>query len=260
MNVPTRVVIELANVEAAYGPVIALRSVSLVVREGSVTALLGANGAGKSTALKVISGLLAPRRGTVSLDGAARAFTSPEMMVRAGLMHVPEGREVFPMLSVRDNLMMGAFSRRDRGEISADLERVFGYFSFLRERLNAEAGRLSGGQQQMLAIGRALMARPRIMLLDEPSLGLSPLLVHEIFAILRRINQDQGVTLVVVEQNAAVALDLADHGYVLENGRIVLDDSAERLRENADVREFYLGQKDAGIRGERRWKRKKVWR
>jgi branched-chain amino acid transport system ATP-binding protein len=173
---------------------------------------------------------------------------------------VPEGREVFPLLSVHDNLMMGAYTRRDRDGIAQDLEMVFGYFPVLRERARQEAGQLSGGQQQMLAISRALMSRPRLMLLDEPSLGLSPRLTEEIFAIVRRINRERGTTLLLVEQNAAMALELADYGYVLEVGRIVMEDTCERLRRKEDVREFYLGMKDAGVRGERRWKRKKTWR
>jgi branched-chain amino acid transport system ATP-binding protein len=161
---------------------------------------------------------------------------------------------------VHDNLMMGAYTRRDRDGIAQDLEMVFGYFPVLRERARQEAGQLSGGQQQMLAISRALMSRPRLMLLDEPSLGLSPRLTEEIFAIVRRINRERGTTLLLVEQNAAMALELADYGYVLEVGRIVMEDTCERLRRKEDVREFYLGMKDAGVRGERRWKRKKTWR
>lgn len=258
-NAP-EVVLELSNVEAAYGPVTALRGVSLRLERGRIAALLGANGAGKSTVLKVISGLLDARRGSVSLDSATLVHHTAHDMVRRGVVHVPEGREVFPMLSVRDNLMMGAFARRDRADVPADLERVFGYFPFLKERLGTEAGRLSGGQQQMLAIGRALMARPRVMLLDEPSLGLSPLLTREIFHILRRINAEAQTTLLVVEQNAAVALEIAHYGFVLENGRIVLEDGVERLRDNPDVKEFYLGIREAGVRGDRRWRRKKVWR
>jgi branched-chain amino acid transport system ATP-binding protein len=180
--------------------------------------------------------------------------------VRQGISHVPEGREVFPLLSVHDNLMMGAYTRRDRDGVAQDLEMVYAYFPVLRERARQEAGQLSGGQQQMLAISRALMSRPALMLLDEPSLGLSPKLTQEIFAIIRRINRERGTTILLVEQNAAMALELADHGYVLEVGRIVMEDTCERLRQKDDIREFYLGMKDAGVRGERRWKKKKQWR
>ncbi|MGL6109205.1 MAG: ABC transporter ATP-binding protein, partial [Rubrivivax sp.] len=177
-----------------------------------------------------------------------------------GLSHVPEGREVFPLLSVRDNLVMGAYTRNDRDGVARDMELAYTYFPILRERATQEAGLLSGGQQQMLAISRALMAAPELMLLDEPSLGLSPKLTREIFEIVVRINRERGTTMLLVEQNANMALNVADHGYVLESGRIVLEDSCERLREKEDIKEFYLGVKDTGVRGERRWKKKKNWR
>jgi branched-chain amino acid transport system ATP-binding protein len=173
---------------------------------------------------------------------------------------VPEGREVFPLLSIHANLMMGAYTRRDRDGVARDLEAVYGYFPILRERAHQEAGLLSGGQQQMLSISRALMAAPQMILLDEPSLGLSPRLTREIFEIVVRINRERGTTLLLVEQNAHMALNVADYGYVLENGRIVMEDTCERLREKDDIKEFYLGMKEAGARGERRWKRKKTWR
>jgi branched-chain amino acid transport system ATP-binding protein len=173
---------------------------------------------------------------------------------------VPEGREVFPLLSVRDNLMMGAYTRGDRDAIARDLEEVYAYFPVLKERATAEAGTLSGGQQQMLAISRALMGAPELMLLDEPSLGLSPKLTREIFDIVVRINRERGMTILLVEQNANLALSVADHGYVLEVGRIVMDDTCARLLANDDVREFYLGMKESGVRGERRWKKRKTWR
>jgi branched-chain amino acid transport system ATP-binding protein len=173
---------------------------------------------------------------------------------------VPEGREVFPFLTVRENLRMGAFLRRDRDGIERDMERIYGYFPRLKERLGQPAGQLSGGEQQMLAISRALMNRPRLLLLDEPSLGLSPILVKEIFGIVRRVNQEEGVSILLVEQNAKMALETAHYGYVLEVGRVVMDDNCERLMASKDIQEFYLGAKDEGARGERRWKRKKTWR
>ncbi|HEY7758339.1 MAG TPA: ABC transporter ATP-binding protein [Burkholderiales bacterium] len=253
-------VLQLANVESAYGPVKAIRGVSLSVASGSIVTVLGANGAGKSTILKTISGILDPQKGSIVYRGAPIHGKDPAQIVRLGISHVPEGREVFPLLSVHDNLMMGAYTRRDRDGVAQDLQTVFGYFPMLRARARQEAGQLSGGEQQMLAISRALMSRPQIMLLDEPSLGLSPRLTREIFAIIQRINRERGTTVLLVEQNAALALDLADYGYVLEVGRIVMEDDCARLREKQDIREFYLGMKEAGVRGERRWKKKKMWR
>jgi branched-chain amino acid transport system ATP-binding protein len=181
-------------------------------------------------------------------------------VARQGVAHVPEGREIFPFMTVKGNLMMGAYARSDRPGIERDLEMVYDYFPILRERQASQAGYLSGGQQQMLAIGRALMAKPKVMLLDEPSLGLSPILVKEIFGIIKRLNTEQGVTMLLVEQNANMALKAADYGYVLEVGRIVLEGECERLIENEDVREFYLGQKEHSVRGKKRWKRTKRWR
>jgi branched-chain amino acid transport system ATP-binding protein len=252
--------LRLANVEAAYGPIKAIRGVSLQVAAGQIVTVLGSNGAGKTTILKTISGVLDPRRGTVEFKGENITAMDPARIVRRGLAHVPEGREVFPLLSVHDNLLMGAYTRSDRDGVARDLELVYGYFPILRERATQDAGLLSGGQQQMLAISRALMAAPALVLLDEPSLGLSPLLTREIFEIVVRINRERGATLLLVEQNANMALNVADHGYVLENGRIVMEDSCARLREKEDIKEFYLGLKDAGVRGERRWKRRKTWR
>ena len=253
-------ILALTNVESAYGPVRAVRGVSLRVREGEIATVLGSNGAGKSTILKTISGIIDPRKGTVVFRGDDITAQDPARIVQRGLSHVPEGREVFPLLSVHDNLMMGAYTRHDRDGVARDLETVYGYFPILRERRTQAAGLLSGGQQQMLAIARALMAAPQLILLDEPSLGLSPLLTQEIFRIVIRINRERGTTLLVVEQNANMALNVADYGYVLENGRIVMEDSCDRLREKEDIREFYLGMKEAGARGERRWKKKKTWR
>jgi branched-chain amino acid transport system ATP-binding protein len=252
--------LELSNIESSYGPVQALRGVSLKVPEGKIVTVLGANGAGKTTTLKTISGIIAPRKGQVKFRGADIQGRAPDQVVRAGIVQVPEGREVFPLLSVEDNLRMGAYTRRDPDGVAADLEMVFGYFPILRERARQEAGQLSGGQQQMLAIARALLARPSVILMDEPSLGLSPKLTKEIFEIIRRINRERGVSILLVEQNAHMALRVADYGYVLEVGRIVMEDTGEKLAEKEDIREFYLGMKAGGVRGERRWKRKKLWR
>ena len=253
-------ILVLTNVESAYGPIRAIRGVSLRVRPGEIATVLGSNGAGKSTILKTISGIIDPRKGSVVFRGEDITANDPAHIVQRGLSHVPEGREVFPLLSVRDNLMMGAYTRRDRDAVGRDLETVYGYFPILRERQGQDAGLLSGGQQQMLAISRAIMAAPKLILLDEPSLGLSPLLTQEIFRIVVRINRERGTTLLLVEQNANMALNVADYGYVLENGRIVMEDTCERLREKEDIKEFYLGMKEAGARGERRWKKKKTWR
>lgn len=250
----------LANVESAYGPIKALRGVSLEVQAGQIVTVLGSNGAGKSTILKTISGILDPRRGTITFKGQSIGAKDPAHIVRLGLSHVPEGREVFPLLSVHDNLLMGAYTRADRDAVARDMEQVFHYFPILKERANQDAGLLSGGQQQMLSISRALMAQPELILLDEPSLGLSPKLTREIFEIVVRINRERGTTLLLVEQNALMALNVSDFGYVLENGRIVMEDRCERLREKDDIKEFYLGMKQAGARGERRWKKKKTWR
>jgi len=259
MNAPT-IMLQLSNVESAYGPIKAIRGVSLKVGQGQIATVLGSNGAGKTTILKTISGIIDPRKGSVEFKGQDITARDPAEIVRRGLVHVPEGREVFPLLSVHDNLLMGAYTRRDRDAVARDMEAVFGYFPILRERHKQDAGLLSGGQQQMLAISRALMAAPELMLLDEPSLGLSPKLTKEIFEIVVRINRERGTTMLLVEQNANMALNAADHGYVIENGRIVMEDSCERLREKEDIKEFYLGMKEAGARGQRRWKKKKTWR
>lgn len=252
--------LKLLNVESSYGPIKAIRGVSLKVRKGEIATVLGSNGAGKSTILKTISGILDPRKGSVEFKGQDITAKDPAFIVQQGLLHVPEGREVFPLLSVHDNLLMGAYTRKDRDGVARDMEMVYGYFPILRERAQQDAGLLSGGQQQMLAISRALMANPALILLDEPSLGLSPKLTKEIFEIVVRINRERGTTILLVEQNANMALNASDYGYVLENGRIVMEDSCDRLREKEDIKEFYLGMKETGVRGERRWKKKKTWR
>ena len=253
-------ILQLLNVESNYGPVQALRGVSLSVAEGKIVTVLGANGAGKTTTLKTISGIIEPLKGQVKFRGQEIQGNSPDAIVRAGIVHVPEGREVFPLLSVEDNLRMGAYTRSDADGVAKDLDAVFGYFPILRERAKQEAGQLSGGQQQMLAIARALLAQPAVVLMDEPSLGLSPKLTKEIFDIVVRINRERGVTILLVEQNAHMALKIADFGYVLEVGRIVMEDTGARLAEKDDIKEFYLGMKAAGARGARRWKKKKLWR
>lgn len=252
-------ILSVTGIETFYGPIQALRGVSLQVGPKQMVAVLGANGAGKTTVLRTISGVLAAERGQIRFEGRDIAGISPDQAVRLGMCHVPEGREVFPLLSVRENLMMGAFTRRDR-DVARDLDLCFDYFPILKERSHQRAGLLSGGQQQMLAISRALMARPRLLLLDEPSLGLAPLLVTQIFDIIRRINREQGVAVLLVEQNAHIALSTADYGYVIEVGRVVMQGACAALMERADIKEFYLGQKEASVRGQQRWKRKKLWR
>lgn len=251
--------LELRNIETYYGPILAIHGVSMRVEEGRIVTVLGANGAGKTTVLKTISGAMDPLKGTVCFQGAEIQARDPDWVARLGIGHVPEGREVFPFLTVEENLRMGAFSRKDT-EIDQDVELVYEYFPVLKSFVKQPAQVLSGGQQQMLAIGRALMLRPRLMLLDEPSLGLSPKLVHEIAEIVTRLNREQRVTVLLVEQNARMALDVADYGYVMELGRIVMEDTCERLKNATDIQEFYLGMKDQGVRGRRRWKQRKTWR
>ena len=253
-------ILRLSNIEAAYGPITAIRGVSLSVPRGAIVAVLGANGAGKTTLMKAISGILEPTKGRIEFDGQPIDQLEPDAIVRRGICHVPEGREIFPFLSVRDNLMMGAYTRRDSHAITADMEQSFAYFPILKERARQPAGTLSGGQQQMLAISRALMGRPNLLLLDEPSLGLSPKLTREIFEIVMRINHERQISIMVVEQNAMMALTHAHFGYVLELGRVVIEDTCERLMQNEDIKEFYLGMHADSVRGERRWKRRKTWR
>jgi len=252
--------LQVSNLETYYGPIMAIRGVSFEVPRGRIVTILGANGAGKTTVLKTVSGVMDPQKGTVTFDGREIQGMDPDRVARLGLSHVPEGREIFPLLTVAENLGMGAYMRSDAEGIARDLEMVYGYFPVLRSRARQRAGQLSGGEQQMLAISRALMARPTMMLLDEPSLGLAPKLVTEIFDIIVRINREQGVTVLLVEQSANIALHVADYGYVLEVGRIVMEDTCARLRDKDDIKEFYLGMKEESVRGTRRWKRKKTWR
>jgi branched-chain amino acid transport system ATP-binding protein len=246
-------------IETFYGPIQAIRGVSLDVDQGQIVTVLGANGAGKTSVLRTISGVLDPERGRVMFEGRDIARMPPDQVMRLGICHVPEGREIFPFLTVHENLAMGAYTRRDPKGVAQDIELCFDYFPRLKERESQHAGLLSGGEQQMLAISRALMGRPKLLLLDEPSLGLSPLLVQQIFGIIRRINHEQNVSILLVEQNAHMALQTADFGYVLEVGRIVAADNCKTLMQRADIKEFYLGQKEAGARGTRRWKKKRLW-
>jgi len=248
------------NVETWYGPIMAIGGVSIDVPEGRIVCVLGANGAGKTTLLKTISGAIDCRKGQVIFRGREVQNRNPDVVAACGIAHVPEGREVFPFMSVEENLIVGAWGRPDKDAVARDMEAVYAYFPDLASKRRDMAGFLSGGQQQMLAIGRGLMGDASLMILDEPSLGLSPLLTQQIFGIVRRINRERGITILIVEQNAVAALDLADHGYVMEVGRIVMDAPTAELRESDDIREFYLGKSDEGIRGEKRWKKRKTWR
>jgi branched-chain amino acid transport system ATP-binding protein len=261
--------LSLNNVEVIYDSVIlVLKGVSLAVRDGGITALLGANGAGKTTTLKAISGVLRTERGEVTkgsieLNGERVDQLQAFELVTRGVVQVFEGRRVFEHLTTEENLIAGAHTQRDGAGVRHGIERVYEYFPRLKERRTVQSGYLSGGEQQMLVIGRALMSNPRVMLLDEPSLGLAPMLVEEIFQIVQRLNREQKLTVLLVEQNATMALAIADHGYVMENGRIVLDGTADQLRDNADIKEFYLGLTEVGARKSYRdvkhYKRRKRW-
>lgn len=232
--------LDVTKLSAGYGASDVLRGVSFAVEQGGITAILGANGAGKTTLLRAVSGML-KSRGSIRLDGQSIERIATEDIARLGVAHVPEGRGTFLDLTAEENLRIGAYTRKDRHAVAHDLERVFTYFPRLKERRHQQAGTLSGGEQQMLAVSRALMLRPRLLLLDEPSFGLAPLVVQEIFRIMRGINSEQGVSVLLVEQNAALALDLADHAYVLETGQVVMSGTAEAVRSNETVRRAYLG-------------------
>jgi len=254
--------LEIKNIETYYNLIYALRGVSLTVEEGTITAILGNNGAGKSTVLKTVMGLIEdqPDKGTIEFQGRRIDGRDTEEIVRLGISLVPEGREVFEELTVRENLLMGGYTRREKSGIRKDFDRIYEHFPVLRSRADQWAGTLSGGEQQMLAIGRALMARPSLLLLDEPSLGLSPILVREIFGIIQAINRG-GVTILLVEQNARMALGISHFGLILENGRFVMKGSSRDLMQDQDVREFYMGiRSEASAKGYQRWKRKKRWR
>jgi branched-chain amino acid transport system ATP-binding protein len=261
--------LKVNNIEVIYSDVILiLRGVSIEVKEGQVVSLLGANGAGKTTTLKAISGLLRSQqgevtRGNIEFKGERIDKMRPDEIVRTGIVQVLEGHRIFGHLTVEENLLAGALVRPNSPEIRQDVEQVYQYFPRLRDLRREVSGYLSGGEQQMLVIGRGLMGRPSLMLLDEPSLGLAPLLVREIFEVIKRINADEGTSILLVEQNARAALDVADYGYVMENGRVVLDGPAEVLRENEDIKEFYLGLTSVGERKSYRdvkhYKRRKRW-
>lgn len=254
--------LEVRNLETWYGPIAAMQGVNLQVEKGQMVAVLGANGAGKTTLLNTLAGVIDPFKGQVLLNQQTIHGLDADEVCRRGLVLVPEGRQIYPFLSVKENLNMGAYTRRDADGVQKDLERIFQWFPRLLERAQQHAGLLSGGEQQMLAIGRAYMAQPQLLMLDEPSLGLSPLLTKEIFNIISRIRAETGTSVLVVEQNAAIALAHADFGYIMELGRIVAADSCAVLSQKADVREAYLGGHNAqGISGtSQRWKRRKTWR
>ncbi|MDR5693702.1 MAG: ABC transporter ATP-binding protein [Armatimonadota bacterium] len=256
------VLLRVSNVETAYyGRLLVLRGVSLEVAEGQIVALLGSNGAGKTTLLRTIMGMIPnqPQKGTVEFLGRRINGWDPEDIARLGLAYVPEGRGIFPELTVRENLLLGAYARNDTRAIQEDLDRVYGKFPVLRERSRQLAGTLSGGEQQMLAIARALLMRPKLLMLDEPSLGLAPLVVREIFRIIEEVHRE-GTTILLVEQNARLALNLAHYGYVMETGRIVLEGRTEELRENPNVQELYLGvHREVSIKGYRRYKVRRRW-
>jgi branched-chain amino acid transport system ATP-binding protein len=254
--------LEIKNIETWYGKVKVLNGISFTVEEGKVTAILGNNGAGKSTTLNSIMGLIddQPEKGAIYFEGRPIHRKDTEKIVALGIAYVPEGREIFAELTVKENLLVGAYLRRDRAGIQADLQKMFSYFPVLASRINQLAGTLSGGEQQMLAIARALMSRPKLIIMDEPSLGLSPLLVKEIFGIIETISRE-GITILLVEQNANMAFQVAHEVYIMENGRFVMKGPAEELKDNEDVREFYLGVKEMeSIKGYQRYKRKRTWR
>ena len=259
---PPASLLEIKNMETFYGLICAIRGVSLSVEMGTVTAVLGNNGAGKSTILKTVMGLIEdqPDKGTIEFMGRRIGGWDTEAIVRLGISYVPEGREVFEELTAAENLLMGAYLRKDRLGVKSDLDQIYRLFPVLKARGRQLAGTLSGGEQQMLSMGRALMNRPTLLFLDEPSLGLSPLLVRGIFEIIRDINEE-GVTILLVEQNARMALSVSDVGLILENGRFVMKGRAESLMEDKDVREFYMGiRSEESVKGYQRWKRKKRWR
>ncbi len=242
MSQEQKPLLEINNIHSYYGNIHALQGISLHIYEGEIVTLIGANGAGKSTTIRTVSGVMHPREGSIHFDGQAIHQLPAHSLVSKGISQSPEGRRIFPRLSVRDNLAMGAYKRNDRKGIRQDIDRIYSLFPRLKERAKQYGGTLSGGEQQMLAIGRALMARPRLLLLDEPSMGLAPVLVEQIFEIIVRINKEEGTTILLVEQNALMALEVAKRGYVLQTGTVVLHDNADALMHNEMVRRVYLGE------------------
>ncbi len=261
--------LKIANLETTYNDIIlALKGISLQVPEGRIVALLGANGSGKTTTINTVSGIrktidLAIEDGTIEFEGQSIEALEPHAIVRRGICQVPEGRRIFAELTVEENIIVGSYTLADRRNYARNQEMVFSYFPILRERRHQQAGYLSGGEQQMLAIARALVAKPKLMMLDEPSLGVAPLVVREIFEIIAAINREEGVAVLLVEQNANVALNIAHYGYILENGRVVMEGTSEALRDNKDIREFYLGLTEVGakksFRDVKHYKRRKRW-
>lgn len=254
--------LEVKNIETYYDKVKVLNGISFGVEQGRVTAVLGSNGAGKTTTLNSILGLIddQPEKGSIAFDNHKIELVKTKKIVELGIAYVPEGREVFNELTIKENLLVGAYTRKDRKGIQKDVDKMLDYFPALRSRLKQLAGTLSGGEQQMLAIGRALMSRPKLLILDEPSLGLSPLLVKEIFSIIQRLNQE-GLTILLVEQNAHMAFQVAHYVYIMENGKFVMKGLANELKDNEDVQEFYLGVKEVeSLKGYQRYKRKRTWR
>ncbi len=261
--------LKVTNLEATYNNIIlALKGISIEVSAGKIVAILGANGAGKTTTINAISGMrksidLEVEDGTIEFDGEVLNDKEPYEIVSRGILQVPEGRRIFAELTIEENLMIGAYSLQDRGRFQTNKKMVFNYFPILSNRAGQLAGYLSGGEQQMLAIGRALVANPKLIMMDEPSLGLAPMVVQEIFEIIRRINREREMTILLVEQNANMALAIADYGYILENGRVVMEGSSEKLRQDKDIREFYLGLAESGgrksFREVKHYKRRKRW-
>jgi len=262
MQATQSALLEVRNLETWYGPVAAMSGINIVVNSARIVAVLGANGAGKSTLLNTVAGVIDPFKGQVLFKQQEIQGRDADAISRLGLKLVPEGRQVFPFLSVCDNLAMGAYARSDKDAVAKDLDRIYQWFPRLKEREHQHAGLLSGGEQQMLAIGRALMGQPKLLMLDEPSLGLSPLLTKEIFVIVQRIRDETGAAILVVEQNAAVALSHADDGYIMELGRVVAADTCAALAQKTDVRDAYLGlSQTLGLSGTaKRWSQRKTWR
>lgn len=251
--------LQVKNIETYYGPIRAVAGISLEVNEGQIKCILGANGSGKSTILKTIAGVLEPDKGTVTFSDKSITGLSPDRIAELGISLVPEGREIFPDLTVMESIMLGAYKKRNKGEIKKDIELCMHYFPVLKDRRHQTVGTMSGGEQQMLVVAMALMARPKLLMVDEPSLGLAPIVTAQLFRIFKDINKNENTSILIVEQNANLVLNIAEYGYVLENGRMVLEGSAANLAEHPDIKEFYLGLKNQGVKGTKRWKRRKHW-